>query len=45
MAYFSDGNTRSYPDLLLENLAAASLLFSQPIDFPDSTAAAAKGQS
>ena len=43
MAYFSDGNTRSYRDLLLENIAAASLLFSQPFDTPDSTAA--KGQS
>lgn len=43
MAYFSDGNTRSYPDLLLENISAASLLFSQPFDTPDSTAA--EGQS
>ena len=43
MAYFSDGNTRSYPDLLLENIAAASLLFSQPFDTTDTTAA--KGQS
>ena len=42
MAYFSDGNTRSYRDLLLENIAAASLLFSQPFDIPDTTAA--KGQ-
>ena len=40
MAYFSDGNTRSYPDLLLENISAASLLFSQPFD---STATAAEG--
>jgi len=39
MAYFSDGNTRSYPDLLLENISAASLLFSQPFDVPDITAA------
>jgi AcrR family transcriptional regulator len=39
MAYFSDGNTRSYRDLLLENIAAASLLFSQPFDNPDTTAA------
>lgn len=39
MAYFSDGNTRSYPDLLLENISAASLLFSQPFDMPDITAA------
>ncbi|MGC0239678.1 hypothetical protein [Arthrobacter sp. SD76] len=38
-AYFSDGNTRSYPDLLLENISAASLLFSQPFDTPDVTAA------
>jgi hypothetical protein len=43
MAYFSDGNTRSYPDLLLENISAASVLFSQPFDIPDTTAA--KGQS
>jgi AcrR family transcriptional regulator len=42
MAYFADGNTRSYRDLLLENLSAASLLFSQPFD---STATAAEGQS
>ena len=39
---FPDGNTRSYRDLLLENIAAASLLFSQPFDIPDTTAA--KGQ-
>ena len=43
MAYFSDGNTRSYPDLLLENISAASVLFSQPFDTTDTTAA--KGQS
>ncbi|NUT70727.1 TetR/AcrR family transcriptional regulator [Pseudarthrobacter sp. C4D7] len=43
MAYFSDGNTRSYPDLLLENISAASVLFSQPFHAPDTTAA--KGQS
>ena len=43
MAYFSDGNTRSYRDLLLENIAAASLLFSQPFDTTDTTAAT--GQS
>lgn len=43
MAYFSDGNSRSYPDLLLENLAAASLLFSQPLNIPDPISA--KGQS
>jgi AcrR family transcriptional regulator len=43
MAYFADGNTRSYRDLLLENLSAASLLFSQPFDIPDPVSA--KGQS
>jgi AcrR family transcriptional regulator len=43
MAYFSDGNTRSYPDLLLENISAASLLFSQPFETPDPISA--KGQS
>ncbi|MGO4236660.1 TetR/AcrR family transcriptional regulator [Pseudarthrobacter sp. YAF2] len=43
MAYFSDGNTRPYRDLLLENISAASLLFSQPFDIPDTTAA--EGQS
>lgn len=43
MAYFSDGNTRPYRDLLLENISAASLLFSQPFDIPDPTAA--EGQS
>ena len=43
IAYFSDGNTRSYTDLLLENISAASVLFSQPFDIPDTTAA--KGQS
>lgn len=43
MAYFADGNTRSYRDLLLENLSAASLLFSQPIDISDPISA--KGQS
>ncbi|HEY1157867.1 MAG TPA: TetR family transcriptional regulator [Arthrobacter sp.] len=42
MAYFADGNTRSYRDLLLENLSAASLLFSQPIDISDPISA--KGQ-
>ncbi|WP_211877605.1 TetR/AcrR family transcriptional regulator [Pseudarthrobacter albicanus] len=30
MAYFSAGNTRPYRDLLLENIAAARTLFSQP---------------
>ncbi|ACL39242.1 transcriptional regulator, TetR family [Pseudarthrobacter chlorophenolicus A6] len=39
MAYFSDGNTRSYPELLLENISAASLLFSQPFDSTASAAA------
>ncbi|WP_285244835.1 TetR/AcrR family transcriptional regulator [Pseudarthrobacter sp. fls2-241-R2A-127] len=43
MAYFSEGNTRSYPELLLENISAASVLFSQPLDIPDTTAA--EGQS
>ena len=43
MAYFADGNTRSYRDLLLENLSAASLLFSQPFNIPDPISA--KGQS
>jgi AcrR family transcriptional regulator len=43
MAYFSDGNTRPYRDLLLENISSASLLFSQPFDIPDTTAA--EGQS
>ncbi|WP_457949047.1 TetR/AcrR family transcriptional regulator [Pseudarthrobacter sp. alpha12b] len=43
MAYFSDGNTRSYPDRLLENISAASVLFSQPFDIPGSTAP--EGQS
>ncbi|MBT2565580.1 TetR family transcriptional regulator [Arthrobacter sp. ISL-85] len=42
MAYFSDGNTRTYPDLLLENISAARVLFSQPFDTPDTTPA--KGQ-
>ncbi len=43
MAYFADGNTRSYRHLLLENLSAASLLFSQPFDTSDPISA--KGQS
>jgi AcrR family transcriptional regulator len=43
MAYFSDGNSRPYRELLLENISAASLLFSQPFDIPDTTAA--EGQS
>lgn len=43
MAYFSDGNTRSYPELLLENISAASLLFSQPFD--STATAAAEGSA
>ncbi len=43
IAYFSNGNTRSYPDLLLENISAATLIFSQPFETPDLTSA--KGQS
>ncbi|MET1089336.1 MAG: TetR family transcriptional regulator [Arthrobacter sp.] len=39
MAYFADGNTRPYKELLMENIAAASLLFSQPFDQPETTAA------
>ena len=35
MAYFSEGNTRSYQDLLLENISAARLLFSQPLNLPE----------
>lgn len=31
-AYFSESNTRSYRDMLLENVAAARTLFSQPLD-------------
>ncbi|MBT2595555.1 TetR/AcrR family transcriptional regulator [Arthrobacter sp. ISL-72] len=34
MAYFSEGNTRSYQDLLMENISAARLLFSQPLNLP-----------
>ncbi|MBT2530814.1 TetR family transcriptional regulator [Arthrobacter sp. ISL-48] len=33
MTYFSDGNTRPYKDLLMENISAASQLFSQPFEF------------
>ena len=33
MAYFSDGNTRPYAELLMENISAASQLFSQPFEF------------
>jgi AcrR family transcriptional regulator len=39
MAYFSDGNTRTYRELLMENISAASTLFSQPFDNPETTAA------
>jgi AcrR family transcriptional regulator len=35
MAYFSDGNTRPYRDLLLENIAAARQLFSQDFKEPE----------
>ncbi|MCQ6271031.1 TetR/AcrR family transcriptional regulator [Pseudarthrobacter sp. R1] len=38
ITYFSDGNTRSYPDLLLENISAASLLFSQPFEILETPA-------
>lgn len=31
-AYFSESNTRRYRDMLLENVAAARTLFSQPLD-------------
>ena len=40
-AYFSDTNTRPYRDMLLENVAAARTLFSQPTDIGPS--AASKG--
>ncbi len=33
-AYFSEGNTRPYRDMLVENVAAARSLFSQPLDLP-----------
>lgn len=39
MAYFSDGNTRPYRELLLENIAAASLLFSQSLETLEAPAA------
>lgn len=39
--YFSDTNTRPYRDMLLENVAAARTLFSQPLDIAPS--AASKG--
>ena len=35
MAYFSEGNARSYQELLLENISAARLLFSQPLNLPE----------
>ena len=35
-AYFSEGNTRPYRDLLLENVEAARTLFSQPLDIAPS---------
>ncbi|CCQ47007.1 bacterial regulatory s, tetR family protein [Pseudarthrobacter siccitolerans] len=38
IAYFADGNTRPYKKLLMENISAASLLFSQPFDQPDTAA-------
>ncbi|MFF1253114.1 TetR family transcriptional regulator [Pseudarthrobacter sp. NPDC058329] len=34
MVYFSDGNTRPYPELFLENVTAARRLFSQPFENP-----------
>ena len=34
MAYFSEGNTRPYAELLMENISAASQLFSQPLPEP-----------
>ena len=34
MAYFSDGNTRPYAELLMENISAASQLFSQHFEEP-----------
>jgi hypothetical protein len=30
--YFSEGNTRTYKDMLLENIAAARTLFALPFD-------------
>ncbi|GAA1762486.1 hypothetical protein GCM10009712_08990 [Pseudarthrobacter sulfonivorans] len=35
MAYFSDGNIRSYAELLIENITAASQLFSQHFEKPE----------
>ncbi|MBT2548419.1 TetR/AcrR family transcriptional regulator [Arthrobacter sp. ISL-65] len=39
IAYFSEGNTRSYQDLLTENISSACLLFSQPLNFSESSSA------
>jgi AcrR family transcriptional regulator len=36
MVYFSEGNTRPHKELLLENIAAARALFSQPCDLSPS---------
>jgi AcrR family transcriptional regulator len=35
MAYFSEGNSRPYKDLLMENLKSARQLFSQPLSLPE----------
>ena len=37
LAYFSEGNTRTYRDLMLENFEAARLLLSQPYSRPESS--------
>ncbi|MCY1221132.1 hypothetical protein D9M72_331760 [compost metagenome] len=34
MVYFSEGNTRPYRELLLENISAARRLFSQEFHVP-----------
>ncbi|MFE4545280.1 TetR family transcriptional regulator [Arthrobacter sp. NPDC056727] len=39
LAYFSEGNTRTYRDLLLENFEAARFLLSQPYSRPTNTPA------
>ena len=46
LAYFSEGNTRTYRDLLLENFEAARLLLSQPYSRPTGNPASpsAEGQ-
>ena len=46
MAYFSEGNTRTYRELLLENFEAARLLLSQPYSRPltPSVSPSAEGQ-